>query len=187
MNTSSLNLQDQGSPILLLAYLRSEFPQLPSASFYLTDIFPDRLEVQIHGHVRSEFEAWRVALGLPVPTAYMDAGPPRLDSVGTVADVSVRLVGFDTADEVAATVELAYAVALLGALPMPTGADEDSHEAKVAEYLSTPYTDDLTSPAPGALAEQRHLIDPLDHVLEHLADDRPTVVLPTQRDRGTAL
>lgn len=53
-------------------------------------------------------------------------------------------------------VTLAEAVALMGALPMP---------------------------APGDLAEQRHLVDPLDHVLEHLADERPTVVLPVQRDR----
>jgi hypothetical protein len=35
----------------------------------------------------------------------------------------------------------------------------------------------------GSLAEQRHLVDPLDHVLEHLADERTTVVLPGQRDR----
>lgn len=46
--------------------------------------------------------------------------------------------------------ELVDAVALLGALPMPVG-----------------------SPAAGALAEQRHLVDELDHVLEHLADDAP--------------
>lgn len=40
--------------------------------------------------------------------------------------------------------ELVDAVALLGALPMPTGADgdDDSHEAKVSAYLATPYTDD---------------------------------------------
>lgn len=30
-------------------------------------------------------------------------------------------------------------------------------------------------PSAGELAEQRHLIDPLDHVLEHLADERPAV------------
>lgn len=52
-----------------------------------------------------------------------------------------------------AVTELADAVALLGALPMPTG----------------------TAPSPGELAEQRHLVDPLDHVLEHLADERPAV------------
>lgn len=42
--------------------------------------------------------------------------------------------------------ELVDAVALLGALPMPTG---------------------------GELAEQRHLVDELDHTLEHLADNPP--------------
>lgn len=46
--------------------------------------------------------------------------------------------------------EVAEAVALLGALPMPVGC-----------------------PAAGELAEQRHLVDELDHVLEHLADDAP--------------
>lgn len=30
-------------------------------------------------------------------------------------------------------------------------------------------------PLPGELAELRHLLDPLDHVLEHLADERPAV------------
>lgn len=29
-----------------------------------------------------------------------------------------------------------------------------------------------TAPTAGELAEQRHLVDPLDHVLEHLADER---------------
>ncbi len=49
-----------------------------------------------------------------------------------------------------AVTELADAVALMGALPMPT-------------------------PTPGELAEQRHLVDPLDHVMEHLADKHPAV------------
>lgn len=48
--------------------------------------------------------------------------------------------------------QLSAAVAEHGPFPMPTGA-----------------------PSPGELAEQRHLIDPLDHVLEHLADERPAV------------
>lgn len=51
-------------------------------------------------------------------------------------------------------VTLAEAVDLMGALPMPTAGD---------------------------LAEQRHLVDPLDHTLEHLADDRPAVAIPAQR------
>lgn len=51
-------------------------------------------------------------------------------------------------------VTLADAVAEHGPFPMPAGA-----------------------PLPGELAEQRHLIDPLDHVLEHLADERPAVQL----------
>lgn len=42
-------------------------------------------------------------------------------------------------------------------------------------------------PTAGALAEQRHLVDPLDHVLEHLADDPRPVVLPVQADRRAGL
>ncbi|WP_328902331.1 hypothetical protein OHR86_22590 [Streptomyces sp. NBC_00441] len=45
---------------------------------------------------------------------------------------------------------LAAAGAEHGPFPMPTG-----------------------GPSAAELAEQRHLLDPLDHVLEHLADERP--------------
>lgn len=68
------------------------------------------------------------------------------------------------------------AVAARGALPMPTG-DDDSHEAKVAEYLSTPYTDDITSP------EDPH--DSLLHTDYTTPHDLPEV--PGQADRRAGL
>lgn len=40
----------------------------------------------------------------------------------------------------------------------------------------TPVVAAPTTPTPGELAEQRHLMDPLDHVLEHLAVERPAAV-----------
>lgn len=44
-------------------------------------------------------------------------------------------------------------------------------------YVLAPTTwADVPKPAPGALAEQRHLLDPLDHVLEHLADEKSVTV-----------
>lgn len=151
MNTSS-HLQQQGSPILLLADLLRRHPQLPAVSYHVDDIYPDQLEVSIHRSVRRDFETWRQVLGLPTPSVKSYGPNVWLTTVGVVDDVRVELRGYGTPDEVAAVVELADAVALLGALPMPTGA-----------------------PLPGELAEQRHLIDPLDHVLEHLADERPAV------------
>lgn len=154
MNTSLhlQHLQQQGSPILLLAYLHREFPQLPAATYHIDSIGEPQLSVSIHRTVRTDFEAWRVALGLPVAAVKTWGPEVWLATDGVVADVRVELRGHGTPTDVLAVAELADAVALLGALPMPSG-----------------------SPLPGELAEQRHLIDPLDHVLEHLADERPAV------------
>jgi hypothetical protein len=152
VTTSSQTLRQQGSPILLLADLHRRFPQLPIAELRISSVFPTQLEICVYRDIRNGFEAWRTALGLPSPTAGRGPRPESLSSAGVVADVPVTLLAYGTADDVAAMLELAEAVALLGALPMPSGA-----------------------PLPGELAEQRHLIDPLDHALEHLADGRPAV------------
>ncbi|MFE7626053.1 hypothetical protein [Streptomyces sp. NPDC057509] len=150
MNTSShlQSLQQQGAPVLLLADLLRRTPGLPAATYHIDNIGRPLLAVSIHSSVRTAFESWRVALGLPAGEVRSYGGDTWVASEGVTADVPVKLVGFGTADDVAAVVELSEAVHLLGALPMPTAGD---------------------------LAEQRHLIDPLDHVLEHLADERPAV------------
>ncbi|MFJ4917191.1 hypothetical protein [Streptomyces sp. NPDC088726] len=47
-----------------------------------------------------------------------------------------------------------------------------------ADLERWPCSTRVALPAPtGALAEDRHLADPLDHVLEHLADERPAAVV----------
>lgn len=46
---------------------------------------------------------------------------------------------------------------------------------ELAEAVTAHGSTQTGDPLPGELAEQRHLVDPLDHVLEHLADDRPAV------------
>ncbi|MFI8865305.1 hypothetical protein ACIGNW_00075 [Streptomyces sp. NPDC053707] len=76
-------------------------------------------------------------------------GAVHTEASGLLCGVQVRAWSLLSAEQVKASapipvVTLAEAVALMGALPMPTA---------------------------GELAEQRH---PLDHVLEHLADERTT-------------
>lgn len=140
--------------MLLLADLLRRHPQLPAATYHIDSIDEPLLAVSIHGGIRTDFEPWRVALGLPAGEVRSWSGETWVAAEGVTADVRVRLTGFGTLGEVAAVAEAAEAVALLGALPMPTGA-----------------------PSVGELAEQRHWLDPLDHVLEHLADERPVVQL----------
>lgn len=127
--------------MLLLADLLRRYPDLPAAAYAIDTHGEPQLAVSIFSSVRTGFEAWREALGLSGGDVWL-AGAGWVMASGRTADVLVRLSGYGSADEIAAVVELSEAVALLGALPMPTGPDEDSHAVKVAEYLSTPYTDD---------------------------------------------
>lgn len=159
MNASSQTLQDQGSPILLLAYLHQENSYLPAAEFHVSPVYPTRLEISLHDRL-ADFEVWLTALGLSAPAPLHYAGTSWLTAEGVVDDVPVTLNGYGTADAIEEyavrlaplpVVTLPEAVALMGALPMPTA---------------------------GELAEQRHLVDPLDHVLEHLADEQPPAVAP---------
>ncbi|MFB4424858.1 hypothetical protein C5F59_027730 [Streptomyces sp. QL37] len=52
-----------------------------------------------------------------------------------------------------------------------TADEQDAYPENVAPQVTKLRA--LLAPSPGELAEQRHLLDPLDHVLEHLADERP--------------
>jgi hypothetical protein len=111
VNTSS-HLQQQGSPILLLADLLRRHPQLPAVSYHVDNIYPDQLEVSIHQSVRRDFEVWRQVLGLPEPSVKSYGPTTWLTTVGVVDDVRVELRGYGTPDEVVAVAELAEAVAL---------------------------------------------------------------------------
>lgn len=177
MNESSQTLQVQGSPILLLAYLQREFPHLPAAAFNISSISPDLLHVSIHRTVRRDFETWRAVLGLPVADVHTWGLDTWLATSGSFADVPVKLLGHGSADDVAAVAELAAAVELLGALPVPTGQWVDPCRPCGCPTRFNRHADGCPDPVPlpGELAEQRHLRDPLDHVLEHLADERPAV------------
>lgn len=42
-------------------------------------------------------------------------------------------------------------------------------------------------PTPGELAEQRHLVDPLDHKFEHLADEQHPASAPQWSEREAAI
>lgn len=107
MNEVSQTLQQQGSPILLLAYLHRTFPGLPHAEFHTSAIY-NRLDVSIHEDLGA-FEMWRVALGLGSPVARSCGGTAWLVIEGVVADVPVCLVGFAAADDIEARTELVSA------------------------------------------------------------------------------
>lgn len=106
----NLTLQDQGSPVLLLAQLHRDMPTLPGADFRLSPIYPNRLEISVHDGL-DVFEAWRVALGLDVPVVRDRQKTWWVSVDGVVADVPVRLTGFASEAEVAAYVAERSAVA----------------------------------------------------------------------------
>jgi len=111
VNTSSQTLRAQSSPILLLAQLLADNPELPAATYRIDSIVPGELVINLHGGLLDRFEAWRIALGLDstemVPHAF--GGANWADVKGRVQDVPVQLIGHGTADEVAALVSMAVA------------------------------------------------------------------------------
>lgn len=134
MNTSSQTqtLRSQGSPVLLLAQLLATHPGLPAVTYHIDGIVPTQLDVSVHSGLEP-FEAWRQALGLPVPRVHDYQCRMWVAVEGTVADVSVKLAGFGS-------------------------------RANITRYAAA-----CGLPLPGELAEQRHLLDPLDRVLSGLA------------------
>lgn len=111
MNNSIPQLQQEGSPILLLTYLYKEMGHLPRAGFTIHGFAPDVLTINLH---RSDldgmspllaFEQWRVALGLDAP--YSRGGSQAsawLSIEGRVHDVAVSLSAYGSAAEVDAAV-----------------------------------------------------------------------------------
>ncbi|MFJ2848286.1 hypothetical protein [Streptomyces rubiginosohelvolus] len=125
MSTSSQTLRQQGAPVLLLASLYQERPDLPAAEVRVSRIYTGRLELALHGDLLA-FEAWRTALGLSEPRVHDFTGLMWVSVEERVDDVPVKLVGY-------------------------------SSRSAVAEYAQV-----HGIPLPGELAEQRHLVDPLD-------------------------
>jgi hypothetical protein len=165
-------LAEQAPAFEALTALEVMLPSLPPA--YFTIHANSYSPVCVQCDTVADFEAWRTALQVPTDVVELraDTSGGWLVAETVFRGVGLRITGHGiavTQEQVAPPVQpdghgmqvvtLAEAVALMGALPMP---------------------------APGDLAEQRHLVDPLDHVLEHLADDRP-VSLPGQQDRRAGL
>ena len=100
---ANLTLQRQGSPILLLAHLHQTMPGLPAASFHVSPVTPDTLEISLHNSLDA-FTAWREALRLGVPEAKGHNGSSWLVVDGVIDDVPVKLTGFGAAADVAAYV-----------------------------------------------------------------------------------
>ena len=111
MNVNPIpQLQSQGGPILLMAYLHREMSHLPRAAFSMLSHTPDKLDIHLHTALQDElpalaaFEAWRVALGLGTPTPHHTKNMSWVDVEGIVDDVTVILHGFGSAAEVDALV-----------------------------------------------------------------------------------
>ncbi|MFE9363722.1 hypothetical protein ACFYNN_13075 [Streptomyces sp. NPDC006978] len=111
MNTSSQTLRTQSSPILLLAQLLADNPELPAATYQIDSIVPGELVITLHRGRLERFEDWRIALGLDSTEMVANdfGGAHWADVKGRVQDVPVRLTGHGTADEVAALVKTAVA------------------------------------------------------------------------------
>lgn len=118
VNNSIPQLQSQGGPILLMAYLHREMSHLPSAAFSMLSHTPDKLDIHLHAALADElpaltaFEAWRVALGLGTPTPHHTQGYSWAEVAGVVDDVRVVLHGFGTAADVDALVAVLASTAV---------------------------------------------------------------------------
>ncbi|WP_185993042.1 hypothetical protein [Streptomyces sp. 130] len=97
--------------MLLLADLLRRFPDLPAATFRIDNHGEPQLAVSVHESMRTAFDSWREALGLPAGEVWAP-GVAWVMVSGRVSDVLVCLSGYGSPDEVAAVTELAEAVAL---------------------------------------------------------------------------
>lgn len=110
---------------------------------------PDDPAVVVYFHDQPDsVHAFAAQFEMTATDTTLPDGSVRTEATGLVCGVQVRAWALLSAEQVTAATptpvtSLSEALALHGAFPMPTG---------------------------GELAEQRHLLDPLDHVLEHLAD-----------------
>ncbi|MFZ4264466.1 hypothetical protein [Streptomyces arboris] len=104
-------LQDQGSPVLLLAQLLADRPDLPAATYRIDYIDPTQLSICVQRGRLDELEAWRTALGLSGPEVHSFGESSWVAMAGRVQDVPVELSGHASEDEVAAYVAEHVAVA----------------------------------------------------------------------------
>lgn len=95
-------LRDLAVPLLALRVLLSEFPDLPSGYFRVSDIYPDQLDMSLHDNLAA-FERWRDALGIApesVTCGDQSGGRTRvLEAECDYAGARIRLTGFSTIPE----------------------------------------------------------------------------------------
>ncbi|MFF9844658.1 hypothetical protein [Streptomyces sp. NPDC013740] len=120
-----------------------------------------------------------------VDSEYAHACPwCRIDDLGTAHSNAVNLIAGLECDLSAANARLAELEALTPA-PIQTcrkcGAGYDlGQPCSACQFQTLMAAEQAKRPSEGALAEQRHLVDPLDHAFEALALPHPT-------DAGSAL
>ncbi|WP_328673462.1 hypothetical protein OG905_18940 [Streptomyces sp. NBC_00322] len=94
---NDLVLNDLTGALRALRTLAVEFPDLPAVHVHLSPIYPDRLDLSLHGDLAG-FETWRVALGISPDTVArhdQDDGTTVCLEGGTeFAGAAVRLMGF---------------------------------------------------------------------------------------------
>ncbi|GAA3717828.1 hypothetical protein [Streptomyces tremellae] len=91
-------VRDLSAPVLLLSHLHTTLAHLPGATFHISPIYPDRLEISLHDDRQAAFDVWRQALALPEPTGHHFSGSSWLRTRGPVWDVEVELIGYLTPD-----------------------------------------------------------------------------------------
>lgn len=156
MNTSSQTQRASFTAALSVAEaLLIGAPVLPtSVEIQAYPWTPDSPAVVVYFHDEPDsVRQFAAQFEMPATDTTRPDGSVYTEATGLLCGVQVRAWALLSAEQVKASVPipvvtLAEARALMGALPMPTA---------------------------GELAEQRHLVDPLDHTLEHLADERPSV------------
>jgi hypothetical protein len=92
-----LTLDDLAAPLRALRLLAADFGHLAAPTVGVTTIWPDRLELSLHGDLAG-FEAWRDALGIApdaVSHSTQSGGRTRvLIAFGHYAGATVKLVAY---------------------------------------------------------------------------------------------
>ena len=91
MSYMSRTVADVQAPLVALEQVRRAFPYLPAPEFQVSGIFPGQLAISLHDDL-ADFEAWRVALGVPTSDVSYGTQPGN-----GVLEASVKWGGADVA------------------------------------------------------------------------------------------
>lgn len=95
MSYQNRTVADQQATLAVLARVGAAFPHLPAAELNVTRVYLDRLTISLHDDI-GDFEAWRVALGVPHESVEYDTLPGVTALKATVqwGGGTIELVGY---------------------------------------------------------------------------------------------